>query len=127
MSDERCQVKQRKYALRERKEQGAKGVSKSTMEIEKMIEDSRHFTKSVQDQLGSQVFSGPQTLMAELFRVSGSLAEGVLVTEGKRPARPGTTVRLAHDISDVLYIAIAISDYYHIDLEQAWNDLIQEG
>ncbi|GHO97812.1 hypothetical protein KSF_078600 [Reticulibacter mediterranei] len=92
-----------------------------------MIEDTRHFTKSVQDQLGPQVFSGPQTLMAELCRVSGSLAGGILVTEGKRPARSGTTVRLAHDISDVLYILISISDYYHIDLERAWNDLIQEG
>jgi NTP pyrophosphatase (non-canonical NTP hydrolase) len=97
------------------------------MEIEKMIDDTRHFTKSVQDQLGPQIFSGPQTLMAELCRVSGCLAEGILVTEGKRPARSGTTVRLAHDIGDVLFIAIAISDYYHIDLEQAWNDLIQEG
>jgi hypothetical protein len=97
------------------------------MEIEKMIEDTRQFTKSVQDQVGPQIFSGPQTLMMELCRVSGALAEGVLVTEGKRPARPGTMVRPGHDIADVLYILISLSDYYHIDLAQAWNDLIQEG
>lgn len=97
------------------------------MEIEKMIDDTRQFTKSVQDQVGPQIFSGAQTLMMELCRVSGALAEGILITEGKRPTRPGTTVRPGHDIADVLYILISISDYYHIDLAQAWNDLLQEG
>jgi hypothetical protein len=111
---------------------GMKGVERKrrfndTMEIEKMIDDTRHFTKSVQDQLGPQIFGDGSALIAELVRVSGFLAEAVLVTEGKRPTRTGTTVRLAHDITDVLYILISISDYYHIDLERAWNDLIQEA
>ncbi len=92
-----------------------------------MIADTQHFTKSVQAQVGPQIFGDANTLIAELMRVSGFLAGSVLVTEGKRPLRPGTTVRLAHDIADVLYIAFSISDYYHIDLALAWNDLMQEA
>jgi len=92
-----------------------------------MIADTQNFTKSVQAQMGPQIFGDANTLVAELMRVSGFLAEGVLVTEGKRPARADTTVRLAHDIADVLYIMFSISDYYHIDLALAWNDLIQEA
>jgi hypothetical protein len=99
----------------------------NTMEIEQMIADTQHFTKSVQAQVGPQVFGDANTLIAELMRVSGFLAEGVLVTEGKRPLRPGTTTRLAHDIADVLYIVLSMSDYYHINLALAWNDLIQEA
>lgn len=84
-------------------------------------------SKRVQELLGPQALEDTSTLVAELCRVVGVLAEGVLVTEGKRPPRPDTSVRLAHDIADVLYMLIEISNHYHIDLEQAWNDTIQEG
>lgn len=71
-----------------------------TMEIEKMIDDTRHFTKSVQDQLGPQIFGDGSALIAELVRVSGFLAEAVLVTEGKRPTRTGTTVISSRPVSN---------------------------
>jgi hypothetical protein len=96
------------------------------MEIKKMIHDTEQFTKRVHELLGPQVFGDASTLVAELCRVVGVLSEGVLVTEGKRPSRPGTPVYLAHDIADVLYILISISNYYNIDLEHTWNEWVQQ-
>lgn len=92
------------------------------MQLEKIINDTENFTKAVQKLLGPQMFAGPDTLVAELSRVVGVLAESVLITEGKRPSRPGTSVSLSHDLADVLYMLIAISNTYNIDLEQIWNE-----
>jgi hypothetical protein len=96
------------------------------MEIEKMVNDTRDFTKRVHEQLGPQVFGDTSTLVAELCRTVGVLSESVLVTEGKRPLRSGASVRLAHDIADVLYMLIDLSNHYSIDLEHTWNEMIQE-
>lgn len=97
------------------------------MELEKMVNDTQHFTQRVHELFGPQVFGDATTLVAELCRVVGILSESILVTEKKRPSRPATSVRLAHDIADIQYMVIAISELYHIDLAQAWNDLLQEG
>lgn len=91
------------------------------MEFEKIVNDTRNFTQRVHELLGPQVFEDPGTLVVELSRVIGVLAESTLVTEGKRPAHPARSPRLAHDVADVLFLLIAISNHYHIDLEKAWN------
>jgi hypothetical protein len=96
------------------------------MEIEKLVDDTRNFTKRVQELLGPQVHGDATTLVADLSRVVGILANSILITEKKRLPRPGEDVRLAHDIADVLYILISISDLYHIDLEHIWNEWSQQ-
>lgn len=93
------------------------------MEIEKMVNDTQSFTKRVQELLGSQVHGDAVTLVTDLSRTVGILADSVLVTEKKRLPRQ---VRLAHDITDVLYMLISISDHYNIDLERVWNEWSQQ-
>lgn len=96
------------------------------MELENMLNDTQHFIQRVQEALGTHVFGEPATLVVELSRVIGVLAESTLVTEGKRPAHPARPPRLAHDVADVLFLLIAIGDHYHIDLEKAWNEWIPQ-
>lgn len=96
------------------------------MELEKIVNDTQNFTQRVREVFGPQLFEDPSTLVVELSRVIGVLAESTLITEGKRPARPARPLRLTHDVADVLFVLIAISNHYHIDLEQAWNDWIPQ-
>ena len=97
------------------------------MELEQIVNDTQDFTRRVQEVFGPQWLEEPATLVVELGRVIGVLAESTLVTEGKRPAHPARPVRLAHDVADVLFMLIEIGNYYHIDLERAWNELLQES
>lgn len=100
--------------------------SNEDMELEKIVNDTQDFTQRVHELLGPHVFEDPSTLVVELSRVIGVLAESTLVTEGKRPAHPARSPRLAHDIADVLFSLIAISNYYHLDLEKAWNEWLPQ-
>jgi NTP pyrophosphatase (non-canonical NTP hydrolase) len=100
--------------------------SNEQMELENIVNDTQHFTQRIQELLGPHVFGDPSTLVVELSRVIGVLAESTLVTEGKRPAHPARSPRLAHDVADVLFLLIAISNHYHIDLEKAWNEWIPQ-
>lgn len=95
--------------------------SNNAMELEKIVNDTQDFTRRIQEIFGPQWLEDPSTLVAELSRVIGVLAGNTLVTEGKRPAHPARPVRLTHNIADVLFLLISISNYYHIDLEKAWN------
>lgn len=95
------------------------------MELEKIINDTQDFTQRVQETFGPQWLEDPATLVVELSRVIGVLAESMLVTEGKRPAHPARPLRLAHDIADVLFLLIAIGNHYQIDLATAWNEWIE--
>jgi hypothetical protein len=101
-----------------------KGVE--PMELEKIAKDTQNFTQRMHELLGPHVFGDPGTLVVELSRVIGVLAESTLVTEGKRPAHPARSPRLAHDVADVLFLLMAISNHYHIDLEKAWNEWIPQ-
>ena len=96
--------------------------SEEYMEFEKIVKDTQDFTKHIHELFGAQWLGDASTRVAELSRVIGVLAESVLITEGKRPARPGVPVRLAHDIADVLFLLVSISDVYGIDLAQAWSE-----
>ncbi|MBO0796924.1 MAG: hypothetical protein J2P36_39090, partial [Ktedonobacteraceae bacterium] len=78
------------------------------MELEKIVNDTQDFTQRIHKVLGPHVFGDPSTLVVELSRVIGVLAESTLVTEGKRPAHPARSPRLAHDVADVLFLLIAI-------------------
>ena len=95
------------------------------MELEKVINDTQDFVNRVYA-LEPQWLEDPSSLVVELSRVVGILAESTLVTEGKRPAHPVRPVRLAHDIADVLFMLISISNYYHIDLEKVWNNWVPQ-
>jgi hypothetical protein len=94
------------------------------MELGKIINDTENFTRRVQGLLGPQVFGDSSTLVAELSRVVGVLAESTLITEGKRPNT--RKVDLGHDMADVLYMLIAISTTYNIDIEHDWNEWIAQ-
>jgi len=95
------------------------------MELEKVINDTQDFVNRVYA-LEPQWLEDPSSLVVELSRVVGILAESTLVTEGKRPAHPVRPVRLAHDIADVLFMLISISNHYHVDIEQVWNNWVPQ-
>ncbi|QBD75427.1 hypothetical protein EPA93_05185 [Ktedonosporobacter rubrisoli] len=94
------------------------------MELENIVNDTQDFIQRVNELVGPHVSEDPSTLVVELSRVIGVLAESTLVTEGKLPAHPARPPRLAHDVADMLFMLVAISNHYHIDLEKAWNEWI---
>jgi hypothetical protein len=94
------------------------------MEIEKMVNDTEALSKRVHELVGPW---DPCALVAGLSVNVGSLAENVMITEGKRPPREGVSVHLARTIAGTLYALLELGTTYEIDLEQAWNETIQQG
>jgi hypothetical protein len=93
------------------------------MKLEKMVDDTQETIKRVDEIFG---LWDPCSLVADLAGGVGTLSYSILIVEGKRPAPP-EDVHLAHDIGTTLLMLIRIGNHYNIDLERAWNDMIQEG
>ncbi len=94
------------------------------MEIEKMVNDTQALSKRVHELVGPW---DPCDLVTGLSVNVGSLAENIMITEGKRHSREGASVNLARNIAGTLYALLELSTTYEIDLEQAWNETIQQG
>jgi hypothetical protein len=94
------------------------------MEIEKMVNDTQALSKRVHELVGQW---DPCALWTGLSVNVGSLAENVMITEGKRHPREGASVHLARNIAGTLYSLLELSTTYEIDLAQAWNETIQAG
>src|SRR6266576_2003578 len=65
-------------------------------------------------------------LVTHLAAVVGRLADDVMTIEGKL-ALPVENVRFPRNIADALLQLIRISNAYHIDLEHAWTELLEEA
>ena len=94
------------------------------MEIEKMVNDTQALSKRVHELVGPW---DPCALVTGLSVNVGSLAENVMITEGKRHPREGASVHLSRNIAGTLYALIELSNFYGIDLESAWSETIQQG
>ena len=88
-----------------------------------MLNDTQDVSRRFHEIIGS--WDGP-LLVTHLAAVVGRLADDVMTIEGKL-AMPGENVRFPRNIADALIQLLRISNAYHIDLEQAWSDLLAEG
>ncbi len=95
------------------------------MQLEKIITD----TQELSSRLYAPEVLGPWdpgALMADVVGEAGTLAHSVLTVEGIAAAPP-ETAHIELDITRLLFMLTNLSNYYHLDLAQAWKDLIQEG
>lgn len=88
-----------------------------------MLNDTQDLAQRFHEIIGP--WDGP-LLVTHLAAVVGRLADDVMTIEGKL-AIPGENVRFPRNIADALIQLLRISNAYHIELEQAWNDLLAEG
>lgn len=93
------------------------------MELEKMINDTQDLSQRLHAVIGPWDGS---LLVTHLAAVVGRLADDVMTIEGKL-AMPLEHVRFARNIADALIQLIRISNRYHIDLERAWTELLEEA
>ncbi len=93
------------------------------MELEKMINDIQDLSQRLHAVIGP--WDG-NLLVTHLAGVVGRLADDVLTIEGKL-ALSVENVRLARNIADALIQLIRLSNLYHLDLERAWTELLEEG
>ncbi len=93
------------------------------MELKKLLNETQELSQRFHDVIGP--WDGP-LLVTHLAAVVGRLADDVMTIEGKL-AMPIENVRFARNIADALIQVLRISNAYHIDLEQAWLDLLTEA
>jgi NTP pyrophosphatase (non-canonical NTP hydrolase) len=95
------------------------------MKLEKIIKDTQEVSSRLYapEVLGTWDLSA---LMADVVGEAGTLAHSVLTVEGIAAAPP-ETAHIALDITRLLFMLVNLSNYYHLDLAQAWEDLIREG
>jgi hypothetical protein len=93
------------------------------MELEKMINEIQDLSQRLHAVIGPWDGS---LLVTHLAAVVGRLADDVMTIEGKL-AMPLENVRFARNIADALIQLIRISNRYHIDLERAWTELLEEA
>jgi hypothetical protein len=108
-------------------EKGVKRISRlhNNMELENIVND----TQNLSNRLHAPEVLGPWdpcALVADLAGETGTLAQSVLTLEGIAAAPPDSA-HLASDIPRLLYMLVNLGNFYRIDLEHAWNDMIQEG
>ncbi|MBO0781741.1 MAG: hypothetical protein J2P37_23220 [Ktedonobacteraceae bacterium] len=88
-----------------------------------MLNDTQDLSQRFHEIIGP--WNGP-LLVTHLAAVGGRLADDVMIIEGKL-AMPGENVHFPRNIADALVQLLRISNAYHIDLEQAWRDLLAEA
>jgi len=93
------------------------------MELEKMITETHELSQRLHTIIGP--WDG-MVLVTHLAAVVGRLADDVMTIEGKL-AMPLEQVRFARTLADALLQLIRISTKYHIDLERAWTELLEEA
>lgn len=95
------------------------------MELEKIVND----TQNLSNRLHAPEALGPWdpcTLVADLAGETGTLAQSILTLEGIAAAPP-ESAHLTRDMPRLLYMLVNLGNFYRIDLEQAWNNMIHEG
>lgn len=95
------------------------------MKLEKIITD----TQEVASRLYAPEVLGPwdpTALMADVVGEVGTLAHSVLTVEGISPAAL-ETAHISLDVTRLLFMLVNLSNYYHLDLAHAWEDMMREG
>ena len=69
---------------------------------------------------------GVEAMAVELSAEVGTLTDTIMIQEGYRKLRPGTSIDLEDDIADILFMLIRIANHYGIDLEKAYRTVLVE-
>ena len=69
---------------------------------------------------------GIEAMVTELVAEVGTLADEIMITEGYRSMRERGSLDLADDVVDILFMLIRFADYYTIDLEQAYVQMVDD-
>ncbi|GHO98304.1 hypothetical protein KSF_083520 [Reticulibacter mediterranei] len=93
------------------------------MKLEQMINDTQELSQRFHEVVGPWERS---LLVTHLAAVVGRLADDVMIIEGKL-AIPLENARLARNIADALTQLIRLSNSYQINLERAWEELLEEA
>jgi NTP pyrophosphatase (non-canonical NTP hydrolase) len=93
------------------------------MEVSKLIEMTRETTGLFDKAVGKWDIS---VMVTELMGEVGTLADSVMIREGYRPARNGEPIDLEDDIVDVMFMLMRIADHYDIDVESAYQEMIEK-
>src|ERR1700731_2085702 len=93
------------------------------MELQQMISDTQEISQRLYEII--EPWDGIQ-VVAHLAAVVGRVSDDVMTIEGKL-AYPIENAHLARNLADVMMQTIRISNFYHVDLEQAWMALLEEA
>jgi len=88
-----------------------------------MIAMTRETTRLFDKTVGKWDMS---VMVTELVGEVGTLADSVMIQEGHRPARNSEPIDLEDDIVDVMFMLIRIADHYNIDVESAYEEMIEK-
>lgn len=67
---------------------------------------------------------GVDAMLNELTAEVGTLADSVMIVEGYRRGR-NEDIDLQDDIADILFMLLRIADYYQIDIDTAYLQMVQ--
>ncbi len=68
----------------------------------------------------------PEACATELLAEAGTLADSIMIREGYRDRGPNHRVDLEDDVCDVLFMLVMICRHYDIDLNAAYDKMLQE-
>jgi NTP pyrophosphatase (non-canonical NTP hydrolase) len=93
------------------------------MEVSDMMAMTRETTRLFDKAVGPWDMS---VMVTELVGEVGTLADSIMIKEKHRPARNGEEIDLEDDIVDVMFMLIRIADHYNIDVESAYEEMIEK-
>jgi NTP pyrophosphatase (non-canonical NTP hydrolase) len=84
--------------------------------------------KAVDDWIGQfeEGYWPPLSMLAALTEEAGELAREINHREGYKKKRAGNNVELGLELADVLYSLVCIANYYHVDLEEAFKQVLKK-
>jgi NTP pyrophosphatase (non-canonical NTP hydrolase) len=91
------------------------------MKVSDMVYMTREITRLFDQDVGEWNIS---VMLTELISEIGTLADSIMIKEGYRKPRNDEPIDLEDDIVDVMFMLIRIADHYHINLEEAYNNMI---
>jgi NTP pyrophosphatase (non-canonical NTP hydrolase) len=92
------------------------------MEISDMVQMTREVTRMFDKDVGTWDIP---IMVTELVGEVGTLADSVMIKERYRRPRNEEHIDLEDDIVDVMFMLIRIADHYNIDLESAYETMIE--
>ena len=68
----------------------------------------------------------PLSMLAAIVEETGELAREINDTEGFKKKRRPDNASLRLELADLLFSIICIANYYHIDLDEAFKDILEK-
>jgi NTP pyrophosphatase (non-canonical NTP hydrolase) len=92
------------------------------MKVSELVEQTRQVTRLFDGVVPREW--GIEAMVTELTGEVGTLADEIMIKEGYRAPRNGDPIDIADDIVDILFMLVRIADYYAVDLDEAYQKMI---